>query len=78
MSKLALWEHYATKSRYWVIGMALNSTNGPNDGEFMYVYYPVSSPNKIYVRNSEEFVNKFTLIQESDDEQTARIEGDKE
>lgn len=56
------YKHNKTGNIYIHLAIASNATNGKNDGELMVVYCPCDNENSIYVRNQEEFENKFTMI----------------
>ena len=55
-----------TGSLYQIWHFATDTTNS-RDGESVVVYYAVNNPEKIFVRNEEEFFKKFRPVSDGGD-----------
>jgi hypothetical protein len=54
--------HNKTGKKYRVLCEVINCTNGDNDEQLMILY--MNSEGKVFVREKEEFMNKFTSQEE--------------
>jgi len=64
---LTLWAHKVTRSLYFVLITATNSTNGPEENIARYVVYFSFAKKRVRVRKLEEFMDgRFVRVSDPD------------
>ena len=61
-----IFQNVKTGNLYQIRHFAIDATNS-RDGESVVVYYAVNDPEKIFVRNEEEFFKKFRPVSDGGD-----------
>ena len=63
---IMIFQNIKTGNLYQIRHFATDTTNS-RDGESVVVYYAVKDPEKIFVRNEEEFFKKFRPVSDGGD-----------